>query len=43
MPLESWLEEVIKDGGVLTNLRETLGLQNGDGSSSGGESGTSSY
>lgn len=41
MPLESWLEEVIKDGGVLTNLRETLGLQNGDGS--GGESGTSSY
>ncbi|HVG39033.1 MAG TPA: hypothetical protein VM870_07095, partial [Pyrinomonadaceae bacterium] len=31
MPLESWLEEVIKDGGVLTNLRETLGLQNGEG------------
>lgn len=30
MPLESWLEEVIKDGGVLTTLRETLGLQNGD-------------
>lgn len=27
MPLELWLEDVIKDGGVLGNLRETLGLQ----------------
>jgi type VI secretion system protein ImpA len=27
MPLESWLEDVIKDGGVLGNLRETLGLK----------------
>jgi type VI secretion system protein ImpA len=27
MPLESWLEDVIKDGGVLGQLRETLGLR----------------
>jgi type VI secretion system protein ImpA len=27
MPLELWLEDVIKDGGVLGNLRETLGLK----------------
>jgi type VI secretion system protein ImpA len=27
MPLESWLDDVIKDGGVLGSLRETLGLQ----------------
>jgi type VI secretion system protein ImpA len=27
MPLESWLEDVIKDGGVLGQLRETLGLK----------------
>jgi type VI secretion system protein ImpA len=27
MPLESWLEDVIKDGGVLGHLRETLGLK----------------
>jgi type VI secretion system protein ImpA len=26
MPLESWLEDVIKDGNVLGQLRETLGL-----------------
>ena len=33
MPLESWLEDVIKEAGVLDNLRETLGLKtlsNGD-------------
>jgi hypothetical protein len=29
MPLELWLEEVIKDGAVLGQLKETLGL--GDG------------
>ncbi|HST22727.1 MAG TPA: type VI secretion system protein TssA [Blastocatellia bacterium] len=27
MPLESWLEDVIKDGGVLGQLRETLGIK----------------
>jgi type VI secretion system protein ImpA len=27
MPLESWLEDVIKEAGVLDNLRETLGLK----------------
>lgn len=27
MPLEVWLEDVIKDGGVLGQLRETLGLR----------------
>ena len=27
MPLELWLEDVIKDGSVLGNLRETLGLK----------------
>jgi type VI secretion system protein ImpA len=32
MPLEVWLEDVIKEGGVLDRLRETLGL----GTSSGG-------
>jgi hypothetical protein len=34
MPLELWLEDVIKDGAVLGNLRETLGLNTSDGSSS---------
>ncbi|MDQ3253351.1 MAG: type VI secretion system protein TssA [Acidobacteriota bacterium] len=28
MPLEKWLEDVIKDSGVLDNLRETLGINN---------------
>ena len=33
MPLESWLEDVIKNDGVLGQLRETLGLDGGtDGS-----------
>ena len=27
MPLEAWLEDVIKEVGVLDNLRETLGLK----------------
>jgi type VI secretion system protein ImpA len=27
MPLELWLEDVIKDGGVLGQLRDTLGLK----------------
>jgi type VI secretion system protein ImpA len=27
MPLEQWLKDVIKDGGVLENLRETLGIK----------------
>jgi type VI secretion system protein ImpA len=26
MPLDTWLQDVIKDGGALENLRETLGL-----------------
>ncbi|MGA9994018.1 MAG: type VI secretion system protein TssA [Pyrinomonadaceae bacterium] len=38
MPLELWLEDVIKDGAVLGNLREMLGLNTSDGSSSGEES-----
>ena len=29
MPLESWLQEVIKDEGVLSQLRQTLGLDSG--------------
>lgn len=35
MPLDSWLQEVIKDEGVLYNLRETLGVsgQQGDSNS----------
>jgi type VI secretion system protein ImpA len=37
MPLESWLQDVIKDGGVLASLRETLGIKGGaDGGGSGG-------
>jgi type VI secretion system protein ImpA len=36
MPLEMWLQDVIKDGNTLEHLRETLGLgASGDGSSSG--------
>lgn len=31
MPLELWLEDVIKDGSVLGQLRETLGLNQTDG------------
>lgn len=34
MPLELWLEDVIKDVAVLGHLRETLGLSTSDGSSS---------
>lgn len=30
MPLGTWLENVIKDSGVLANLRETLGINNDD-------------
>ena len=38
MPLESWLEDVIKDGGVLGQLRETLGIKSEwSGSSSSGD------
>lgn len=37
MPLELWLEDVIKDGTVLGSLRETLGLSTSDGSNSGSE------
>ena len=29
MPLEAWLDEVIKDAGVLAHVRETLGLKAG--------------
>ncbi|HLG17551.1 MAG TPA: type VI secretion system protein TssA [Blastocatellia bacterium] len=29
MPLETWLQDVIKDDGVLSNLRETLGMKGG--------------
>jgi type VI secretion system protein ImpA len=29
MPLDRWLEEVIKDGNVLAGLRDTLGIQSG--------------
>jgi hypothetical protein len=31
MPLELWLQDVIKDETVLYNLRQTLGLSTGDG------------
>jgi type VI secretion system protein ImpA len=34
MPLEVWLEDVIKDGAVLGHLKETLGLGTGSGSGS---------
>jgi type VI secretion system protein ImpA len=34
MPLETWLEDVIKNDGVLDNLRETLGLTTLPGGSS---------
>jgi hypothetical protein len=27
MPLDTWLEDVIKDAAVLSQLRETLGLK----------------
>jgi type VI secretion system protein ImpA len=33
MPLDGWLEDVIKDETVLGALRETLGLQTGSGDS----------
>lgn len=39
MPLETWLEDVVKDAGVLDQMRETLGLKtspDGDGSTSSG-------
>lgn len=35
MPLESWLEDVIKNDGVLDHLRETLGLNRGSDGSEG--------
>ena len=31
MPLDVWLQDVIKDGGVLDGLRETLGLNTPSG------------
>ncbi|HKA17953.1 MAG TPA: type VI secretion system protein TssA [Blastocatellia bacterium] len=37
MPLEMWLEDVIKDGLVLGSLRETLGLQSASPAESGDE------
>ena len=37
MPLELWLQDVIKDETVLYSLRQTLGISTGDGS--GDESG----
>jgi type VI secretion system protein ImpA len=33
MPLENWLQDVIKDETVLSNLRETLGFDTGNGDS----------
>jgi len=33
MPLEQWLQEVVKDAAVLTSIRETLGLKESEGSS----------
>ncbi|KXK00794.1 MAG: ImpA domain-containing protein [Acidobacteria bacterium OLB17] len=36
MPLESWLEEVIKDENVLGQLRDTLGIGHGGASGGGG-------
>lgn len=33
MPLEQWLQEVVKDTNVLTFIRETLGLKDSQGSS----------
>jgi type VI secretion system protein ImpA len=33
MPLEAWLQDVINDEGVLSRVRETLGLKDLDGSS----------
>lgn len=35
MPLDSWLRDVIKDDGVLDQIRETLGVGSGSGSGSG--------
>jgi type VI secretion system protein ImpA len=32
MPLELWLQDVIKDETVLYNIRQTLGISTGDGS-----------
>jgi type VI secretion system protein ImpA len=40
MPLEAWLEDVIKEVGVLDNLRETLGLKT---SSNGNNEGNDDY
>lgn len=34
MPLEAWLEDVVKDAGVLDSMRETLGLKSPDGGAS---------
>jgi type VI secretion system protein ImpA len=34
MPLESWLQDVIKDDSVLSNLRQTLGFNTGNDDSS---------
>lgn len=35
MPLDTWLQEVVKDAGVLGQLKETLGVGAGSGSGSG--------
>jgi type VI secretion system protein ImpA len=40
MPLEVWLEDVIKDGTVLGHLKETLGLGTDTGSGSGSNQGS---
>lgn len=32
MPLEAWLQEVIKDSSTIENLRETLGIENSEDS-----------
>ncbi len=37
MPLEVWLEDVIKDGAVLGHLKETLGLETPNPSDGGGD------
>lgn len=42
MPLENWLEDVIKDQTILNNLRQTLGFNTSSGSESDGSDDSSS-
>ncbi len=43
MPLDSWLKDVIKDDGVLSHIRQTLGFDTGGDDWGGSDQGNDSY